>query len=68
MSRCRSCNAEIIWTVTDAGKKMPVDREPTGKGIALIPLARDEIRSRVVDVHESHFVTCPNADQHRKAS
>jgi hypothetical protein len=32
-----------VWTVTAAGKKMPVDLDGT-----------------------SHFVTCPQADQHRK--
>lgn len=27
--RCRSCKAPILWTVTEAGKRMPVDLHPT---------------------------------------
>jgi hypothetical protein len=29
---CRSCNAEIIWTITDKGNRMPVDQEPAPDG------------------------------------
>ncbi len=47
---CRSCGASIVWTVTEKGKKMPVDAEPTLDGnIVLIhkevgkpPIARYE--------------------------
>jgi len=28
LSRCRSCNAEIVWCKTEAGKMMPVDAVP----------------------------------------
>ena len=28
MNACRSCGAPVTWTVTDAGKRMPVDPEP----------------------------------------
>jgi len=28
MSRCRSCDAEIIWAATEAGKSMPLDAKP----------------------------------------
>lgn len=28
LSRCRSCEAPIIWTITTNGKRMPVDAEP----------------------------------------
>jgi hypothetical protein len=59
--RCRSCKAHIIWTVTDAGKDMPVDLEPGGydtadkngkaryvsANLALIVVG-DVIKSRVV--------------------
>lgn len=27
--KCRSCGADIIWTVTEAGKRMPVDPDGT---------------------------------------
>lgn len=28
LSRCRSCDAPIVWTITQNGKRMPVDAEP----------------------------------------
>jgi hypothetical protein len=28
LSRCRSCEEPIIWTITTNGKRMPVDAEP----------------------------------------
>ncbi len=28
LSRCRSCEAAIIWTITTNGKRMPVDADP----------------------------------------
>ena len=32
MSRCRSCDAEIIWTSTPTGKSMPLDANPNPDG------------------------------------
>lgn len=54
--RCRSCNARIIFLPTASGKKMPVDADTVE--------AHDEEFD--ADRHESHFATCPAADQHRK--
>lgn len=28
LSRCRTCDAPIVWTITSNGKRMPVDAEP----------------------------------------
>lgn len=28
LSRCRSCEAPILWVITTNGKRMPVDVEP----------------------------------------
>ena len=55
MSKCRSCNAEIVWFSTKGGKLIPVDAE-TYHGETKYDST----------VHRSHFATCPNADQHRK--
>lgn len=67
---CRSCGAAILWAVTPAGKRMPVDAQPTKRisldsyGVKtfgdLAPVAN------VVDTYTSHFATCPSAAQHRK--
>lgn len=68
MATCSSCGAEIIWTVTAAGKRMPVDAKPE-KRVAIRPNDSDPLTplSRVVDVFVSHFATCPNAARHRSA-
>ena len=79
-SRCTSCNANIIWATTAAtGKAMPVDVEPHPGGNVLLtervgrsPLA--EVVAPGQDsliagepLRRSHFVTCPQADQHRRS-
>lgn len=76
--RCRSCRAPVRWCVTEHGKSMPVDFAPTRTGNLIL---RDEgTRTVAVVVHPlletreerarphflSHFVTCPNAAQHRR--
>jgi hypothetical protein len=63
-AQCRSCQEEVYWIVTAAGKRMPVDVEveggitPIGGGV---PTAFD-CDGRGV----SHFATCPQADQWRQ--
>lgn len=53
---CRSCGAAIVWVVTTSRARMPCD---------------DKIRTLVTDEgvivrgRESHFATCPNANEHR---
>lgn len=50
---CRSCGAPIVWTVTEAGKS--------------IPLSLTKVR--VVDgqrLAPTHFADCPHADQWRR--
>ena len=77
MSVCRSCGAPIVWCVTTAGKRMPVDSDPVENGnLVIVPqegpwreplvrvLAKDEVVTE--DRFVSHFVSCPNAKAHRK--
>lgn len=56
ITRCRSCRAKIVWFKTPAGKKMPVDADTVEPADEDLDLSR----------HQSHFVSCPNADQHRR--
>ena len=72
---CRSCGAEVVWTQTTKGKAMPVDAEPVSTGnVQLIPQADPRESPLAVVVgrrvegpkYVSHFVTCPQAAQHRK--
>ena len=39
MSRCRSCDAEIRWATTPAGKAIPLDLEPSPFGNVLLSAA-----------------------------
>ncbi len=74
-AQCSSCRAPVYWIVTASGAKMPVDCEPEGcrrpmlgasaRDRIIHALQPDELPS-VDGVGVSHFVTCPNRDQHRK--
>ena len=77
---CRSCGAAVTWTVTEAGKRMPVDFEPHPDGNVLLlppyPNVPDTPRASVLGpleveiataaLHRSHFATCPDADSWRR--
>ncbi len=79
--QCRSCQAKILWAITPAGKRMPVDHAPSDDGnILLVHTAMDtplavvlskeglEMASRSpMGLRTSHFATCPNAEEHRRA-
>lgn len=58
LTRCRSCQAGIVWVKTKGGKNMPVDADTWTQG-------DPHVFSPELG-HISHFATCPNADQHRK--
>jgi hypothetical protein len=59
LSNCRSCDARIIWIVTESGKRMPVDAKPAGKFIVLND--DDPPKGSLVPGYVSHFATCPQA-------
>lgn len=76
--RCRSCPATIRWVITSSGRKMPLDPMPVDDGNVLItdetlenlPVARVLLKNDTppagVVRYVSHFVTCPNAKEHRQ--
>lgn len=73
-SPCGSCQASVIWTVTDRGKRMPVDAQPSKDGSIALTAEGLGVRARVVevkfrfgrkDLHTSHFASCPFAARHR---
>jgi hypothetical protein len=81
VNHCRSCNAHVLWAVTEAtGKRIPIDPDPTPGGnvilsdddppVALVlPTGQASLFAlgTGADRYTSHFATCPNADAHRKA-
>jgi len=61
-TRCRCCDAEIIWATTEKGKPIPVDSEPVADGNIRLeerrhavygrgPLVREEIVLTAVYTH-----------------
>ncbi len=58
---CKSCGAPIYWVFTTLGRKMPIDREKR----RMVVQGPNGWEVRVA--YRSHFATCPNADEHRKA-
>lgn len=79
VSRCRSCRAKIIWTLTERGSRMPVDFDPSPEGnVAIRPREDGGWESVIAGPLEpvegctavrrtSHFATCKFADQHRRS-
>lgn len=69
-NKCRSCGAALLWATTEAGRTMPLDAEPTPTGDFVIygATAVKIPRGGTADPprYTSHFVTCPNAAQHRR--
>jgi hypothetical protein len=80
--QCRSCPARFQWAQTEArGRRSPIDAEPSPQGTmrlrarggGLLPLASvlkgvelDEARAAGENLYQSHFVTCPGRDRHRR--
>lgn len=73
MSRCRSCDAPVLWARTVTGKLIPLDTEPSDGG----NLVLDDGRALIYDhttsnemfappLYVSHFATCPQADRWRR--
>ncbi len=71
---CRSCGAPIYWALTEAGKRMPVDADPSPAGTCVLTLEDRGLRVAVLTDHAldfarrngralrtSHFATCPDA-------
>lgn len=56
ITRCRSCNAQIIWFETRRGKRMPVDADTVEPKDTELDLDR----------HISHFKSCPHAGKWRR--
>lgn len=79
-ARCRSCHKPIRWATTPKGRPMPLDLDPHpdgnvhlgwvgGEELALV-LAGAELAAAQLEagtLYRSHFVTCPDADEHRGA-
>lgn len=79
MAACKSCELPIIWAEGPNGKMMPFDEPVRGFGPEPVPTDGDWVvvngkarRATAEDrrLHRErlacHFVTCPDAVQHRR--
>lgn len=72
MANCRSCDAEIIWAVSEkTGKPMPIDAAPSPLGNLIVINGRARVATTDDDrLHRpkymSHFASCANAEEWRK--
>lgn len=58
---CASCRANILWIkMAKSGKPHPVDPKPFKF------VVENQDGGYVAVGYQSHFASCPNADQHRK--
>ena len=73
LKRCSSCRARILWCTSAANNKpIPMDPNPIADGNMWIDSkgiahAVDLLTPPGVDRYVAHSVTCPHADEHRKA-
>lgn len=69
---CRYCGTDMIFGVTEKGRRMPLDAAPEPDGPWTIT-AWGDLRRATAETppekrHRTHFETCPHADQARKRS
>ena len=76
--RCSSCAQPILWTLTEAGKKMPVDLHPSADGTIAIERADavdgpfwesfvvPELERAGKVLRKSHYASCPDAATWRR--
>lgn len=62
--KCRSCNADVLWVVTEKGARMPLNFEPEKRFV--LDSGSDPMVARVRNTYVSHFSTCKQADRWRK--
>jgi len=63
MDTCRSCGAPIAWGKTTNNKPVPLNPRPLN---VYVLLSADKNVYSLERGYESHFSSCPNANQHRK--
>jgi hypothetical protein len=74
MASCRSCNAPIIWAISErSGKPIPLDAAPVADGHGRFAIIRGVARAYIAedarlgrDRYVSHFSTCPDAERFRR--
>lgn len=68
METCRTCKQPIRWALTTKKRRIPLDPDPhpTGNLVVEDGVARVAPVGSSPAMYLSHFVTCPQAGQHRR--
>jgi hypothetical protein len=75
--KCKSCGAEIVFVKTEAGRTMPIDREPVEDGTwflgednvaRIMTKAPKDLEGFTIamPLYKSHYATCSNASAFRR--
>lgn len=66
MSVCKGCGKEIVWAVSETGRKIPLDpRAPVYSvkgGECSLQKNGTNVMGEVISYYVSHFATCPKAN------
>jgi hypothetical protein len=62
--KCRSCQADVTWYKTQAGKWLPFNGAPTPQ--VQQELLADDSSIGFLPASAAHWTTCPDADAWRK--
>ena len=76
--RCRSCDAPMYWAMTNKGRRMPINPQPSPQGNVHLFKVHDMLKAAILGaaqlalarergqtLYTSHFATCPKAANHR---
>ena len=75
LSHCRSCGASIFFAKTPSGRTTPVDAQEKADGFYVVVLVAPPTLEQYDAANsnhagrrrfDTHFVTCPNAKEHRR--
>lgn len=64
-AKCKGCDAEIIWAITEGGKLMPLDAKARTM-FQLVDLDSQKFKCQAVRVYEAHWATCTHAESFKK--
>ena len=78
MTRCRSCNADLLWGLTVKGRRLPLNATPTEDGTVVLAEEGPGTYEKPTRCHvlgagassdlpryTSHFATCTDAARYR---
>jgi hypothetical protein len=72
-AQCGSCEAPVIWSITEKGKRMPLNAEPSPSGrfrivgteingtVHVHYVKNSELEANTSSLYDSHFASCPES-------